>query len=105
MAYSTPTITRPALLLRLAANVIDALPGLGRTVTWTWPTGKVMFQPVNGRDEANVADVDRIAAYLGLDPAKVLGPDDSPQYVTEGTRAGVLFEVRAVLVKVPAVAA
>jgi hypothetical protein len=106
MATSTPTITRPALLLRLAANVIDALPGLGPTAVMVQPSGGVTLQPVNHRDEADVADVDRIAAYLGLPPAKIKDHcDDSPQYGTEGTSAGVSFDVRTVLTKVPAVAA
>jgi hypothetical protein len=104
MTTSTPTITRPALLLRLAANVIDALPGLGPTVVSVWPYDGVKIQPVNSRDEADVADVDRIVAYLGLDPAKILSGDCRAHYGTEGISAGVKFEVVAVLAKVPAVA-
>jgi hypothetical protein len=104
MPYSTFTITRPALLHRLVANLHDALPGLSEIVVTVWPDGEVKIQPVNDRDEADVADVDRIAAYLGLDQAKILETDTTPHYGTKGVSAGVRFRVVTVLATIPAVA-
>lgn len=87
-----------SLLLRLAANTLDDLPGLGRVNVEVLPTGGIEFHVLNDTDADNATAVDALTAYLRLGtPGPLSTSAGRVHYGVRGERMGVSFRVVTIL--------
>jgi hypothetical protein len=87
------TITVPAvsvsMTLRLAANIFDDLPDLGRVTVSVGFDGHLDLQAVASTDHDKLATVDRLCAHLGIGPAHIVS--NSAQSLHYGVCGAMVF--------------